>query len=208
MSDQFDDKKNEDNYEEVCFSCHRPESKAGKMMHLPPNNMCICSDCMRKSLDSISNMDLGNLFPPGMANLFGGNFDPSMFGGLFGPGMMGSVPGSGSEGPSGLSSFSGFSSSGCSGSDAERSAASSGPASFGVSAWLPSGSLGALSLLLPGTDPIIPGPKRPPNMEGSKFWPKRFPIPGGNRFPRSILPMESRLFLMQSEQMHILLGGR
>ncbi len=101
MSDQFDDKKNEDNYEEVCFSCHRPESKAGKMMHLPPNNMCICSDCMRKSLDSISNMDLGNLFPPGMANLFGGNFDPSLFGGLFGPGMMGSVPGSSSEGPSG-----------------------------------------------------------------------------------------------------------
>ena len=86
MSDQFDDKKNEDGYEEVCFSCHRPESKAGKMMHLPPNNMCICSDCMRKSLDSISHMDLGTLLPPGMGNLFGGNFDPSMFGGMFGPG--------------------------------------------------------------------------------------------------------------------------
>ena len=30
-------------YEDVCFVCRRPESKAGKMFHLP-NNICICND--------------------------------------------------------------------------------------------------------------------------------------------------------------------
>ena len=76
---------NNTTYEEVCFSCHRPESKAGKMMHLPPNNLCICADCMRKTMDSIS-QNFGNLFPPGMGNIFGQNFDPSMLEGMFGPG--------------------------------------------------------------------------------------------------------------------------
>ena len=33
-------KKTEDEYEDVCFVCRRPESRAGKMVHLP-NKMCI-----------------------------------------------------------------------------------------------------------------------------------------------------------------------
>ena len=32
-------------YEEVCILCHRPESKAGRMFHLP-NNITVCDDCM------------------------------------------------------------------------------------------------------------------------------------------------------------------
>lgn len=44
----------EDGYEKVCFMCHRPESKAGKMVELP-NSINICSDCMQKSFDIMSN---------------------------------------------------------------------------------------------------------------------------------------------------------
>lgn len=44
------DKKDDDEYEKVCFICRRPESVAGKMINLP-NNICVCSDCMQKSFD-------------------------------------------------------------------------------------------------------------------------------------------------------------
>lgn len=50
-----------DEYEKVCCICHRPESKAGKMIELMPN-MCICPDCMQKSFDSMSKMD-ANTYP-------------------------------------------------------------------------------------------------------------------------------------------------
>ncbi|HIR00599.1 MAG TPA: ATP-dependent Clp protease ATP-binding subunit ClpX [Candidatus Scybalocola faecavium] len=51
--DQSSDKKQ---YEDICYICRRPESKAGKMIHLPMNNsICICSDCMQKSLDAMNN---------------------------------------------------------------------------------------------------------------------------------------------------------
>ncbi len=50
----------EDEYEKICFMCHRPESIAGKMIDLP-NNICICPDCMQKSFDTMNNMpfDMG-----------------------------------------------------------------------------------------------------------------------------------------------------
>lgn len=41
-------------YEEICYICRRPESKAGKMMHIP-NNICICSACMQKTFDAMNN---------------------------------------------------------------------------------------------------------------------------------------------------------
>lgn len=47
-------------YEDVCFVCRRPESKAGKMFHLP-NNICICNDCMQKTMDTVSQFDYQNL---------------------------------------------------------------------------------------------------------------------------------------------------
>ncbi len=50
-----EEEKKDDDYEKICFMCHRPESKAGKMIDLP-NNICICSDCMQKSFDAMNNM--------------------------------------------------------------------------------------------------------------------------------------------------------
>ncbi|MEE1085667.1 MAG: ATP-dependent Clp protease ATP-binding subunit ClpX [Schaedlerella sp.] len=47
------DKKKDDEYEKVCFVCHRPESVAGKMVELP-NNMTVCQDCMQKSVDMMN----------------------------------------------------------------------------------------------------------------------------------------------------------
>ena len=43
-------------YEEVCYLCRRPESKAGKMIHIP-NQISICSDCMQKTFDTINKGD-------------------------------------------------------------------------------------------------------------------------------------------------------
>ncbi len=51
---------NESPYEDVCFVCRRPESKAGKMFHLP-NNICICDDCMHKTMDAVSQFDYQNM---------------------------------------------------------------------------------------------------------------------------------------------------
>lgn len=48
-------KKNpeKEEYEEVCYICRRPESKAGKIIRIP-SNICICSDCMQKTFDTIN----------------------------------------------------------------------------------------------------------------------------------------------------------
>lgn len=43
-------------YEEFCYLCRRPESKVGKLIHIP-NNICICSDCMQKTFDTINKGD-------------------------------------------------------------------------------------------------------------------------------------------------------
>lgn len=67
-------------YEEICYICRRPESKAGKMIKIP-NNICICKDCMQKTFDSMSNsgmnidewnpsnMSMGNIPNISMINL-------------------------------------------------------------------------------------------------------------------------------------------
>ena len=54
---------NNQEYEEVCFICHRPESKAGRMFKLP-NHICVGDDCMHKTMDAMSQYDYGNI--PGM----------------------------------------------------------------------------------------------------------------------------------------------
>ncbi len=52
-----EDKKSPDSdYEDVCFICRRPESKAGKMFKLP-NAICICNDCMHKTMETVSQFD-------------------------------------------------------------------------------------------------------------------------------------------------------
>ncbi|MBE5892030.1 MAG: ATP-dependent Clp protease ATP-binding subunit ClpX [Lachnospiraceae bacterium] len=66
------EKSNNDDYEDVCFACRRPESKAGRMFKLP-NGICICDDCMQKTMETVSQFDYqGMLNNP---NLFNG-FDP------------------------------------------------------------------------------------------------------------------------------------
>ena len=51
------DRDDDKDYEKVCFMCHRPESKAGKMVEMP-NGVCICSECMQKSFDMVTNSNL------------------------------------------------------------------------------------------------------------------------------------------------------
>jgi ATP-dependent Clp protease ATP-binding subunit ClpX len=43
----------EKDFEEVCYICRRPESRAGKMFRLQ-SNICICSDCMQKTFDTMN----------------------------------------------------------------------------------------------------------------------------------------------------------
>ncbi|SFQ32029.1 ATP-dependent Clp protease ATP-binding subunit ClpX [Lachnospiraceae bacterium XBB1006] len=49
---EVDDKKEEGGYEEVCYICRRPESKAGRMLRIP-HNICICVDCMQRTFDTM-----------------------------------------------------------------------------------------------------------------------------------------------------------
>lgn len=60
-----------DDYEEVCYICHRPESAAGKMIKIP-NNICICQDCMQRTFDGMnqSGFRLDDILGP-MQNLNG-----------------------------------------------------------------------------------------------------------------------------------------
>ncbi len=46
--------KDFDEFERICCLCHRPESKAGRMIELP-QDICICADCMQKTLDTMNN---------------------------------------------------------------------------------------------------------------------------------------------------------
>lgn len=54
-------------YEDVCMLCRRPESKAGRMFHLP-NNICICDDCMHSTMDSVAEMEKRGLFNSDLMN--------------------------------------------------------------------------------------------------------------------------------------------
>ena len=63
-------KDDNNEYEDICYMCRRPESVAGKMLKMT-GNMCLCLDCMQKTFDMMNNGDnpLGDLgfgFFPGM----------------------------------------------------------------------------------------------------------------------------------------------
>lgn len=45
--------KEENEYEDICYICRRPEHIAGKMIKIP-NNISICRDCMQKTFDSMN----------------------------------------------------------------------------------------------------------------------------------------------------------
>lgn len=67
---------NDDAYEKVCYLCKRSESKAGKMMVMP-GNICVCSDCMQKTFDTVSNTDFSKLNAGGFPGM---NIFTQMFG--------------------------------------------------------------------------------------------------------------------------------
>ena len=50
------EKSENEEFEDVCFICRRPESKAGRMFKLP-NHICVCDDCMHKTMDTVSQFD-------------------------------------------------------------------------------------------------------------------------------------------------------
>lgn len=71
--------KKDSDYEDVCFMCRRPEHVAGKMFQLP-NHICICNDCMHKTMDTVSQYDYqGMLNNPGMFHSPGMMMTPEEF---------------------------------------------------------------------------------------------------------------------------------
>ncbi|MCD8361535.1 MAG: ATP-dependent Clp protease ATP-binding subunit ClpX [Lachnospiraceae bacterium] len=54
VKEQADTQEQGDEYEDVCFMCHRPASKAGKMIHLT-KDIHICAECMQKAMDTMNN---------------------------------------------------------------------------------------------------------------------------------------------------------
>lgn len=52
-TNEKEEDKDKNEYEDVCYICHRPESKAGEMVKIP-GNICICKDCMQKTFDSMN----------------------------------------------------------------------------------------------------------------------------------------------------------
>lgn len=66
----------EKEFEDICYICRRPESKAGRMFHLP-NNICICDDCMHKMMDAVSQFDYQQMMNnPMFMNMLNNPFNP------------------------------------------------------------------------------------------------------------------------------------
>ena len=73
-----DDTNKNNDYEDICYICPRPESVAGKMIHIQ-QGICICNDCMQKTFDTmntggfnmgdIMNMNMGKMPNISMINL-------------------------------------------------------------------------------------------------------------------------------------------
>ncbi len=58
INEKSDDKN--DGYEDICSICHRPESKAGSMIHIQ-DGLCLCNNCMQRSFDMMNRMGFNNL---------------------------------------------------------------------------------------------------------------------------------------------------
>ena len=50
---------NDDEYEKICYLCHRPESKTGPMITLP-GNMHVCADCMQSTMNTLYSSGLAS----------------------------------------------------------------------------------------------------------------------------------------------------
>ncbi len=69
----------EDEYEEICMMCHRPESKAGRMVHMP-GNVCICDDCMHRTMDMVNDMQASGVLDSPEFQRQMAEFERQMFG--------------------------------------------------------------------------------------------------------------------------------
>ncbi len=65
MEEEADEDEDDSPYEDVCFVCRRPESVTGKQFKLP-NNICVCNDCMHKTMDAVSQFDYQGMLDPSM----------------------------------------------------------------------------------------------------------------------------------------------
>ena len=63
--EEADEDEDDSPYEEVCIVCRRPESVTGKQFKLP-NNICVCNDCMHKTMDAVSQFDYQGMLDPSM----------------------------------------------------------------------------------------------------------------------------------------------
>ena len=63
--EETDEDEDDSPYEDVCFVCRRPESVTGKQFKLP-NNICVCNDCMHKTMDAVSQFDYQGMLDPSM----------------------------------------------------------------------------------------------------------------------------------------------
>ncbi|MBR2402761.1 MAG: ATP-dependent Clp protease ATP-binding subunit ClpX, partial [Lachnospiraceae bacterium] len=71
--------EDDDEYEEVCMMCHRPESKAGRMVHMP-GNVCICDDCMHRTMDMVNDMQMQGILDSPEFRQQMAEFERQMFG--------------------------------------------------------------------------------------------------------------------------------
>ena len=65
VEDTEEEDEDDSPYEDVCFVCRRPESVTGKQFKLP-NNICVCNDCMHKTMDAVSQVDYQGMLDPSM----------------------------------------------------------------------------------------------------------------------------------------------
>ena len=64
-----EDTDSNDDYEDICYICRRPESTAGKMISIY-GGVKICVDCMQRTMDTMNSTGFG--MPPGMSfDMFG-----------------------------------------------------------------------------------------------------------------------------------------
>lgn len=63
--EEADEDEDDSPYEDVCFVCRRPESVTGKQFKLP-NNICVCNDCMHKTMDAVSQFDYQGMLDSSM----------------------------------------------------------------------------------------------------------------------------------------------
>ena len=75
MANNTNDKDKNSHVTEYCVMCRRPDTSAGKMIHMP-GNLCVCGDCMQKMMDFAGKMDISQMdFSKMTGNpFFGQNF--------------------------------------------------------------------------------------------------------------------------------------